>query len=203
MSIMKNNLKGISKKHPRFFSSASLLVGIAVLLGIGYVVWPSSLGGCTTTTIVSGNSMQPIYSPGDFLISRCASPHIGDVAVYQPPGIPGQRLVSHRIVDANDDGTWVLLGDNNDQIDPWRVSDSDIRGIVVVHIPLLGRIISSPFIWLSMLVLAAALYLWRESASSPSPSPEPGSLPSSSGEDAPPAETDLSALPDNQYGLRG
>lgn len=51
----------------------------AVLLAL---LWPTAWGGCTTTVVVSGGSMEPTYAPGDLLVARCGPVAVGDAVVY-------------------------------------------------------------------------------------------------------------------------
>ncbi len=139
--------------------SGTWLVGAVV---VGYLLWPSSLGGCTTLTIVSGKSMEPTYYTGDLVVSRCGPVEVGDVIVYNPPGEGGARVI-HRIVDGNAEDGWVVQGDNNDFLDPWTPTDEDILGSAALHLPKVGRfasILLSPLTWVSLLVIALAIVVW-------------------------------------------
>ena len=138
--------------------SAAWLVGALVL---GWLLWPSSLGGCTTMTIVSGESMEPTYATGDLVVSRCGPVEVGDVVVYNPPDVGGARVI-HRIVGGDTDG-WVLQGDNNSFLDPWQPEQDRILGSAVLHLPHVGRfaaILLSPWTWISLLIIALAVVIW-------------------------------------------
>lgn len=127
-----------------------------------FFLWPSSLGGCTTLTIVSGESMEPTYFTGDLVVSRCGGPAVGDVVVYQPVVIGGGRII-HRIVDGAGDTGWILQGDNNSWIDPFSPTNAEVLGIAKVHIPKVGlvaRSITSPWVWGSLIILALAILVW-------------------------------------------
>lgn len=133
------------------------LVGVLVWFG-----WPSTLGGCTTLTIVSGHSMEPTYYTGDLVVSRCGTPGEGDVVVYTPPGLDRGRII-HRVVGGDAIDGWVIQGDNNDFLDPWRPHAADVLGIARLHVPGLGRVASillDPWAWASLLVVAAGILLW-------------------------------------------
>jgi len=133
------------------------LVGVLVWFG-----WPSTLGGCTTLTIVSGHSMEPTYYTGDLVVSRCGTPEAGDVVVYTPPGLDHGRVI-HRVVGGDAGDGWVIQGDNNDFLDPWRPHAADVLGIARLHVPGLGRVASillDPWAWASLLVVAAGVLLW-------------------------------------------
>lgn len=129
---------------------------------VAWLLWPSSLGGCTTLTIVSGESMEPTYYTGDLVVSRCGPVEVGDVIVYNPPDVGGARVI-HRIVDGNAEDGWVVQGDNNDFLDPWEPTADDILGHAVLHVPHLGKvagILVSPLTWISLLVVALAIVVW-------------------------------------------
>ena len=135
---------------------------LALLASLVYVFWPSSLGGCSTMTIVSGHSMEPTYLTGDLVWSRCGEPAVGDVVVYTPPGNEGARVI-HRIIGGNGEDGWILQGDNNDFVDPWNPDNSHVVGIATVHIPHLGNVmyaLGNPYVWGSLLLLAAAIVVW-------------------------------------------
>lgn len=152
------------------------LVGVLVWFG-----WPSTLGGCTTLTIVSGHSMEPTYYTGDLVVSRCGTPGTGDVVVYTPPGLDRGRII-HRVVGGDAGDGWVIQGDNNDFLDPWRPHAGDVLGIARLHVPGLGRVASillDPWAWASLLVVAAGVLLW------PAP-PERAASPGSASPSEPP-----------------
>ena len=149
---------GLPRRLLGLTTSAVWLVGAVV---VGWLLWPSSLGGCTTLTIVSGESMEPTYYTGDLVVSRCGDVAVGDVVVYHPPDVGGARVI-HRVVDGDADG-WVVQGDNNDFLDPWRPTADDIIGRAVLHLPQVGKfaaILLSPLTWLSLLVIALAVVVW-------------------------------------------
>jgi signal peptidase len=131
-----------------------LLVILAIL------VWPTSLGGCTTMTVVSGHSMEPTFHTGDLVVAHCGTPAVGDIVIYQPPGIDERAQIIHRIIAAGSNGGWVMQGDNNDFRDPWQPTDHDILGIALLKIPSVGSLLRAPLVWSSLLLMAAALLVW-------------------------------------------
>ncbi len=144
-----------------FRSNALTACGLVALLLAGVFLWPSSLGGCTTVTVVSGFSMLPTVEPGAILVARCGEPEVGDFVVYQPKSVPGHYLVSHRLVGSQADGSWIIRGDNNDFNDPWHVTNSEIKGEVVLVLPYVGRLATSPLLWMFVLVLAGS-FAWLQ-----------------------------------------
>ena len=148
--------------HPRrWIGRVTGTLWIVGSLVAGWFLWPSSLGGCTTLTIVSGQSMEPTYLTGDLVVSRCGPVEVGDVIVYTPPDVGGARVI-HRIVDGDEQG-WLVQGDNNDFLDPWTPTQENILGSSVLHLPHVGTfasILLSPMTWISLLVVALAVVVW-------------------------------------------
>ncbi|GEA88171.1 signal peptidase I [Cellulomonas cellasea] len=135
---------------------------LATVAALAWLVWPSTLGGCTTVTIVSGHSMEPTYVTGDLVVSRCGEPRVGDVVVYRPAGENGGRVI-HRVVGGDAESGWRMQGDNNDFTDPWSPRGEEVQGIARVHVPHAGTVAAvllSPLTWASVLVLGGALLLW-------------------------------------------
>lgn len=152
------------------------IVGVLVWFG-----WPSTLGGCTTLTIVSGHSMEPTYHTGDLVVSRCGTPEVGDVVVYVPPGFDDGRII-HRVVGGDERDGLTIQGDNNDFLDPWRIHGEDVLGIARLHVPGVGRVamlLLDPWAWLSLVVAAVGVLLWPSRPEDPTeddrgtPAPEP------------------------------
>lgn len=121
-----------------------------------------SLGGSTAFIVVTGHSMEPTLSPGDFVVLRTGDYAVGDVVSYMPfDEVPAQ--VIHRILEFNDDGTITLQGDNNSFIDPFAPTVDDISGRMVFSIPNVGAVtwfLGQPLVWGSFLLIAAALILY-------------------------------------------
>lgn len=150
---------GLLRRLRRHAGDVVFLVGALV---VGWFLWPTSLGGCTTLTIVSGRSMEPTYYTGDLVVSRCGDYEVGDIVVYNPPNVGAARVI-HRIVDGDATDGWVIQGDNNDFLDPWQPTDERILGRSVLHLPkvgLVGTVLVSPVTWVSLLLVAAALVIW-------------------------------------------
>ena len=133
----------------------------AVVIAFLVLIWPSSLGGCTTLTVISGQSIQPTLQPGDFAVLRCADPSVGDVIAYRPfPDEPA--LVIHRIIGGDGDTGWRLQGDNNNFVDPFLPVAAQVRGALLFSVPRVGAVLSAlgqPWVWGSMFLIAGGL-LW-------------------------------------------
>ncbi len=163
-------------------------------LTVGWFLWPSSLGGCTTLTIVSGHSMEPTYYTGDLVVSRCGPVEVGDVIVYNPPNIDGARVI-HRVIGGDTDEGLVVQGDNNDFIDPWSPRSENVLGSAVLHLPHVGTfasILLSPLTWVSLLVVALAVVIWPGRDLQDDETEQSAGEPESTDEE--PAEADLPGL---------
>lgn len=135
---------------------------VAFVAGLVYFFWPTTLGGCSTLTIVAGHSMEPTYFTGDLVWSRCGVAAVGDVVVYTPPETDGARVI-HRITGGDAVAGWVIQGDNNDFVDPWTPDSTHVVGVARAHVPNLGTAVyalANPYIWVSLLLIAGAIYLW-------------------------------------------
>ena len=175
-----------------------LATSVAWILGsltIGWLLWPSSLGGCTTLTIVSGHSMEPTYYTGDLVVSRCGAVDVGDVIVYNPPDVGGARVI-HRIIDGDASG-WIVQGDNNDFLDPWKPTEENILGSAVLHLPQVGKfaaILLSPLTWISLMVVALAVVVWPGRKPEETAEPEDGEPDEGEPDDTAPAPAGIPNL---------
>jgi signal peptidase len=140
--------------------SAAVLLALFILLA--WFAWfrPTALGGPASFVIISGESMEPTYRQGDLVVLREGSSYSpGDIVAYpMQTYFDSGRLVIHRITGEDADG-FVTRGDNRDREDPWRATESNIRGAAWLHIPQAGTFIA----WLRepwrMGMLAAAVFL--------------------------------------------
>lgn len=141
-------------------------------------LWPAALGGSTRFVVVNGTSMRPTYQPGDLLIARDhSSPAVGDIVLYQVPDgeVGANRLVIHRLVATNQDGTFAMQGDNRAAPDPWIVATDHIVGKPELHIPFAGRVVEALLSWFGLALVAAGLVAWVlwPAAVMPSEAPPP------------------------------
>lgn len=112
------------------------LAGWLVVVAVAAVLWPASLGGWSSLTVVSGKSMEPTLRTGDIVVGwRTGSYDVGDVIVYEvPDGQPGAgHKVIHRITATG--RTYTTQGDNKTSADPWTPTDADVVGRQVLVIP--------------------------------------------------------------------
>ena len=109
------------------------LVSYLLVVGVGLVAlrWFEPIR-------VSGDSMRPALYAGDLVVvARRISPTKGEIALLEEAG---GRLVLHRVVRVDPDGSMRTKGDANDSDDPESVRSDAVRGKVVLVIPV-GRVI--------------------------------------------------------------
>ena len=126
----------------------SMLVGGLLLTLAGLVFLGSA-------RIVGTDSMAPSLRAGDLVLLRPTGKVInpGTVVTYQFQN----ELITHRVVEVVGD-MLVTKGDNNQEIDPWRVPFSDVVGVPRVRIPYGGYLLDfvrSPAGFLLLIVLPA------------------------------------------------
>lgn len=134
-----------------------LLLGISVYLANARSLIRNDLPmpfGTGIAVVLSG-SMEPKLQVGDLIIVReVESYSVGDIVVYRAP----RELIVHRIVEIDGDSI-ITQGDANNSPDE-AIDKSDIFGVVVSNIPLLGSVINAirtPIGIVVLLVLSFAL----------------------------------------------
>lgn len=90
--------------------------------------------------VVSG-SMEPEIPVGSlvFIDQRDQSVDPGDVIAYRI-GDTMDTIIVHRVVDQNNDGTYITKGDSNDTADPASVTKQQIVGKEIFCVPKAGKV---------------------------------------------------------------
>ena len=97
-------------------------------------LWPSALGGDTDYMIVYGKSMLPTIEPGSIVITKKVHDyHIDDIVSYSQMEEDIEKTVVHRIID-EDEGGFIIKGDNNRKNDPGIVPPESIYGKAIFWI---------------------------------------------------------------------
>lgn len=139
---------------------------VVLVVALGALVVAPRLLGWAPLTVLSG-SMEPTIPTGSQVV---VSPiedvdrlEVGDVITVMPhPENP--TLVTHRIVERTDsiDGpTFTTRGDANDVVDPWELTETQIRGEVRYWVPGAGyvaTVLSGHTKALGTLVIALSLF---------------------------------------------
>lgn len=153
-------------KPPLWRRALSLLFTALIIAGTVYL-WPAQLGGETRLVIVSGQSMEPTYDLGDIVVARGGgTPEVGDTVVFAvPEGTAEGMLVIHRILELDPEGRFITQGDNRETPDQWPLTEADIVGEPLLHIPKGGVVVRFfQQLWVLAIVLGllAVFLLWPD-----------------------------------------
>lgn len=88
---------------------------------------------------VEGASMQPTIGQGDAIV-LVRPPEVleeGQIITLQVDDL----IVTHRVAEVNDDGSFVTQGDANQTVDDWDGTDVRVAGRVLFSIPGLGKVL--------------------------------------------------------------
>ncbi|WP_082641923.1 Ig-like domain-containing protein [Pseudarthrobacter enclensis] len=135
-----------------FLASLASRLYLGILLSLAlFAVVPAAFGW--HGTVVQSGSMEPHISPGDVVLASDLDPSqpvpVGRVVQFrspasaEPSGVEKTRL--HRIVTANDDGTYVTAGDANADVDSTPLTREQITGQARLLVPGVGL----PGLWLN------------------------------------------------------
>ncbi|MGY1601807.1 signal peptidase I [Geodermatophilus sp. SYSU D00815] len=131
-----------------------------LLLAVGWLLWPATLGGGTSYLLTHGASMEPRFRTGDLAVLRATGDYaVGDVVAYRSPSLG--TTVMHRIVDRDGAG-FVTQGDNNGWLDTDRPTADDVLGELWLRVPGVGAALdamTSPWV-LALAALSAVGVLW-------------------------------------------
>lgn len=116
-------------------AAATLALGASVALAA------LRIGGLSTF-IITGASMEPTLPLGSMIFVQPVSPQsvaVGDIVTYTING----HTRTHRIIGANEDGTYVTKGDANKAADTERISFPTKAGVVRAYVPVLGHVMNA------------------------------------------------------------
>lgn len=145
------------KRRPQLTRGAMIALTVALIVAWGILLGPQILGGPASYVIVSGESMEPTFANGDFVLAKKQSSYrLGDVVAYRvPKGDPGAgALVIHRLVGGSARVGYLTKGDNREGRDLWRPRASDILGSVFFKAPRAGLVLAFMRTPLGLAVLA-------------------------------------------------
>jgi len=136
-NIQEDNVSPL-RKRLRFAGNAAIAIFTAVLVGfVVYIMLCSSKGrpvsvfGRSLLKVVTG-SMEPSLQVGDYIYIKKTPAdqlEVGDVITFrsEEPDVYG-KLVTHRIIEVNPDGTFTTKGDANKVADRRAVRSDQIYG---------------------------------------------------------------------------
>ena len=132
-----------------------LFVAVIVLI-LPFVVFSGDSIMVTTTV-----SMLPVLNPNDMIVVELVSIdeiQEGDIIAFDSHQDMG--IVAHRVIEVSEkDGELVAdtKGDNNEEPDPWYVTDDDLIGKVKNIIPMFGIVLVGPvrFALVAVIIISA------------------------------------------------
>ena len=132
-----------------------LFVAVIVLIFPFVVFFGDSIMVTTTT------SMLPVLNPNDMIVVESTSIDEikeGDIIAFDSHMEMG--IVAHRVIEISEkDGEIVAdtKGDNNEEPDPWYVTDDDLIGKVKNIIPMFGIVLVGPvrFALVAVIIISA------------------------------------------------
>ena len=106
---------------------------------------------------VSSESMEPTIEAGSIVIASRNNDeyNIKDIAIYERNGM---RII-HRIIDINEDGSYVFKGDNNEYADSSYVERTQIIGKSEYHSRILGIVYKNITNFLFLFVVLLLIFL--------------------------------------------
>ncbi|GBE17842.1 peptidase S24-like protein [archaeon BMS3Abin16] len=105
-----------------FIAGFTILVGVLILTQSLFFV------------AVTSNSMAPVFWESDLVLIQAISnnPKVGDIAVFQNPGVNFDDKVIHRIFAVRGDDV-ITKGDNNNYPDDWVVDRGSVLGTAITY----------------------------------------------------------------------
>ena len=146
----KKKLRKSVKTILEFVFAAS--VTFLLLHSLGFSI--PKLWGVDTYVVTSG-SMEPTISKGSivFVNTRDRTPEVGEVMTFRVSEDPGSMVVTHRVYEVNENGECITKGDANDAVDLNTITPSQIIGIDIWTIRLLGYIAGSRMVTMVPMIL--------------------------------------------------
>lgn len=109
---------------------------------------------------VETGSMEPNLPAGSFIVLRSSDSYdVGDIVTYSD--YKG-KLITHRIVEKN--GSSVIAKGDSNSLPDATFSEDAIIGVVVAHVPEMGRyidILRSPLVIMVLIALFILCMLWE------------------------------------------
>ncbi len=113
------------------------VIGILFVLLAWVVCIPAQFGGNLNYVVITGNSMEPFFHSGDFVVTdKSRNFTIGDIVIYNNPDV---GKIIHRII-GRDGQRFILQGDNNSWVDSYQPTRGEILGKYWFSIPKAGTI---------------------------------------------------------------
>ena len=122
----------------RFTIPIALLVALMMLLAPAVLFAPHL--GWRIDNVLSG-SMSPAINVGSAVVTQPVDTQtieVGDIIIYSSP--QNGKMITHRVVGINGESLryFQTKGDANEDADPYSVPSANVKGKVLLDVPLLG-----------------------------------------------------------------
>jgi signal peptidase len=151
----------------KFLSTFFYIIFIAMIVGVAGLLLGSMLPipGNIEMKIVKSGSMEPAIPTGSMVVVKPQSLyHVGDVITFGADS-KTQIPTTHRIIAHNDDGTFTVKGDANEDPDTNPVQRKDIIGKVAFSLPYVGYVLDfarQPIGFALLIAIPAGLVILEE-----------------------------------------
>ena len=137
------------------------LLVIPLVVAVLVLIFPFVVFSGDDIMVITTISMLPVLNPNDMIVVESASIDElkeGDIIAFDSHQEMG--IVAHRVIEVfEEDGSTVVdtKGDNNEEPDPWYVTDDDLIGKVKNIIPVFGIVLVGPvrFALVAVIIISA------------------------------------------------
>lgn len=127
-------------KTVEFICKTLTILLITLIISVVSVLTIPRMFGYDILAVLSG-SMEPTYKVGSILYIdknfQAEDIKVGDVITFKTDN---DTIITHRVIDINEDKTFKTKGDNNDIEDMTPIKFEDLLGKVIFTLPLIGYI---------------------------------------------------------------
>ena len=137
------------------------LLTIPLVVAVLVLIFPFVVFSGDSIMVTTTISMLPVLNPNDMIVVESASIDElkeGDIIAFDSHQEIG--IIAHRVIEVFEkDGSIVVdtKGDNNENPDPWYVTDDDLIGKVKNIIPMFGIVLVGPvrFALVAVIIISA------------------------------------------------
>lgn len=148
------------------FTIAVILVLVVIGLSYFNLPIPSKIRLFT----VASQSMRPTLQKGDLIVTKQQTSYKkGDIITFvNPRGRKKIDTVTHRIIKIEkerQETIYITKGDANNVADGWKIKKSDVLGLFVFKVPLIGGLISlskTPAGFVLLVIIPATIIIYSE-----------------------------------------
>lgn len=114
-------------------------IGVIAIIALAICVGPGLISGDIQILTVMSDSMSPDINAGDMVVIKALNPDkiaVNDVVTYAPRSYG--VVITHRVIDINENGDFVTKGDANAKKDISAIKPEQVIGRCELTIPYFG-----------------------------------------------------------------